>query len=251
MPLGRSKLYLCNFWLGALAGLLVTAESAQGQAPPRPTTPPSAITEDLLGDLPSVPPQTQTPPKVKNTEPAAPQSRQTPPGPATTGEETRPQLIAGLLQKATEQLRSAQLTPELTRVQQQILYQMDEWLAEEGNGSSGSKSASGNSSETPEEGNTPGGETKNPDSGKPKPSPSKEGNDPTAGTASSATTTGNNKVAAPSPFSPQAVAESFWGNLPPQERQRLQSKMPTTFLPQYRRQIEDYYRRLAEEGARK
>jgi len=249
--MGRSNLYRCNLWLGALTGLLVLAEGAQGQAPSRPTTPSSVITEDLLGDLPTAPPQTQNSPKVKSTEPVAPPIRQTPTGPAPSSEESRPQLIAGLLQKATEQLRSAQLTPELARVQQQILYQMDEWLAEEGNSSSGSKAASGNSSETPEERNTPGGETKNPGSGKPKPSPNKEGNDPTAGTASSATSTGNNKVLTPAPFTPKAVAESFWGNLPPQERQRLQSKMPTKFLPQYRRQIEDYYRRLAEEGARK
>ncbi|MGV3608511.1 MAG: hypothetical protein ACO1RA_19060 [Planctomycetaceae bacterium] len=250
MP-GRLNLYRFNLCLGALTGLLVIVEGAQGQSPSRPTTPSSAITDDLLGDLPTTPPQTQNSPKVKSAEPAAPPTRQTPTGPAPSVEESRPQVIAGLLQKATEQLRSAQLTPELARVQQQILYQMDEWLAEEGSGSSGSKTSSGSSSETPEEGNTLGGEAKNPSSGKTKPSPSKEGNDPTAGTASSATPAGNNKVLTPAPFTPQAVAESFWGNLPPQERQRLQSKMPTKFLPQYRRQIEDYYRRLAEEGARK
>lgn len=50
---------------------------------------------------------------------------------------------------------------------------------------------------------------------------------------------------------PEDLRELFqraWGHLPPQVREQMQSAAEEQFLPKYETLIEDYYKRLAEEG---
>ena len=43
------------------------------------------------------------------------------------------------------------------------------------------------------------------------------------------------------------VLRRFWGHLPDKIREQMQSSLSEEFLPKYEREIEDYYRRLAED----
>lgn len=51
------------------------------------------------------------------------------------------------------------------------------------------------------------------------------------------------------PADPEKVVGDIWGHLPERLRGQMQSVEAVEFLPSYRELIEDYYRRLAEEGA--
>jgi hypothetical protein len=44
------------------------------------------------------------------------------------------------------------------------------------------------------------------------------------------------------------VIRRFWGHLPDKLREQMQASLSEQFLPKYERLIEDYYKRLAEEG---
>jgi hypothetical protein len=46
------------------------------------------------------------------------------------------------------------------------------------------------------------------------------------------------------------VIRRFWGHLPDKLREQMQASLSEQFLPKYERLIEDYYKRLAEEGSR-
>lgn len=48
----------------------------------------------------------------------------------------------------------------------------------------------------------------------------------------------------------QELFQRAWGNLPAQVRERMRSAAQEQFLPKYETLIEDYYKRLAEEGRR-
>ncbi len=45
------------------------------------------------------------------------------------------------------------------------------------------------------------------------------------------------------------VIRRFWGHLPDKLREQMQASLSEQFLPKYERLIEDYYKRLAEEGS--
>ncbi len=53
----------------------------------------------------------------------------------------------------------------------------------------------------------------------------------------------------PSPAQRAALQSLVWGNLPERERMEMEQKPPEQFLPKYELLIEEYFRRLAEEGA--
>jgi len=46
----------------------------------------------------------------------------------------------------------------------------------------------------------------------------------------------------------QAIMKRFWGQLPKRDRERMMQSSGEEFLPKYKRLIEAYFRRLAEEG---
>lgn len=49
----------------------------------------------------------------------------------------------------------------------------------------------------------------------------------------------------------QKMIKEVWGHLPPRLREQMQNVTDEQFLPQYEKLIEEYYRRLAEQGERK
>lgn len=243
------------FGIATLVGLLAGPTVACAQTPGSATksaSPPAG----LLDDLPTTVPKATAPKVTPN--PAIPSKESTGPSiprkaPKTGTEPTdsgRAEKLISLLEQASNQLRSAQLNLELQKVQQQILYQMDEWLASDGASNSAGKSVGqeASSADPNADASKPGSSNSKPKSTKPKPAGDVTGNDPTTGTATAQSPVGGTGATSALEKTPRMVADSFWGNLPPQERQRLQNTMPQRFLPQYRRQIEDYYRRLAEEG---
>ncbi len=238
--------------VGLLAGPTVTCAQTPGSATKPASTPPAG----LLDDLPTTVPKATTPKVTPN--PAIPPKESTGPtipreAPKTSAESTesgRAEKLISLLEQASNQLRSSQLNLELQKVQQQILYQMDEWLASDDASNSTGKSVGqeASSADPNADASKPGSNNSKPKPTKPKPAGDMTGNDPTTGTATAQSPAGGAGTASVLEKTPRMIADSFWGNLPPQERQRLQNTMPQRFLPQYRRQIEDYYRRLAEEG---
>lgn len=158
--------------------------------------------------------------------------------------------ISALLQKATAQLGASELSLELKQVQQQILHQMDEWLSAEQGGTaaaSGKSAEEGDASGEGNEGANPasGGKRPGETSTGSQPASQPSGNDPSGGTLSGGKG-GGGTGAATDAKSVRELADSFWGKLPPQERQRLKDSMPERFLPQYQRQIEAYYRAIAQ-----
>ena len=56
-------------------------------------------------------------------------------------------------------------------------------------------------------------------------------------------------VARANPAQRAALQSRVWGNLPQRERMEMEQKPPEQFLPKYELLIEEYFRRLAEEGA--
>jgi hypothetical protein len=48
----------------------------------------------------------------------------------------------------------------------------------------------------------------------------------------------------------QKLIKEIWGHLPARMREQMQNVSEEQFLPQYERLLEEYYRRLAEEGAK-
>lgn len=50
---------------------------------------------------------------------------------------------------------------------------------------------------------------------------------------------------------PSALQQSVWGHLPSRVRTQMESRMVEEFLPSYRAKIEEYYRSLMEESAKK
>lgn len=163
--------------------------------------------------------------------------------------------ISTLLQKATAQLSASELSLELKQVQQQILHQMDEWLSAEQGGTaaaSGKSAEEGNTSSDAGEGtnSTSNGKRTGDNTAGEQPASQASGNDPSGGAlpnGKGANGKGDSGTgAATDAKSVRELADSFWGKLPPQERQRLKDSIPERFLPQYQRQIEAYYRAIAQ-----
>jgi cell pole-organizing protein PopZ len=89
-------------------------------------------------------------------------------------------------------------------------------------------------------------------------------NKPGSGQGQQAGTSGGNPVPAPPRDSTNRVEQGtkesletadvadvlrrFWGHLPDKLREQMQASLSEQFLPKYERLIEDYYKRLAEEG---
>lgn len=160
---------------------------------------------------------------------------------AVSGDENPVLEIARQMQRVEGLLREAESGPSTQELQQKIVADLDSLLEQ------AKKNCAGGQCNSPSEAKKPGAKKK--PSGSPKPS-----NKPTATGAKTSPKSDPN--APPPPNSAEqdaadraALLEQIWGELPESQRKQMQ-QLPTDerFLPKYELQIEQYYRRLLDQG---
>lgn len=185
--------------------LLSLAAVANAQ---RSETPRRTLTPSLLDDLPEVVPPAESP---------ADQAGRTD---QPTGSASPLTLLSRQMQRAGQQLRQPNSTPDAKRLQVDIIAQLDRLLANAKQQSSA-------------EGQQATGGQSQPSSG-------------SGGTVGSRAGLGSEggKHSAAVPFSRESV-QRLWGQLPDQVQQQIQTPVHEDFLPAYRELIEKFYKRLA------
>lgn len=196
--------------------------------------------------------------------------------------------LLGLMEQAAEQLGAGVTGPPTQQVQQSIVSQLDGWLSRNGSGSqsSGSESRateqqrpepsassaessqadgeqsqqSGEQQESGEAGGEIGqgesADSSGGDSGAPGGSESSAADPAEGGQGDEQVDAGSGASAEPgraadvdpNPSGGTATGGDVWGHLPPRVRDRVRSISPEDYLPQYRKAIEEYFKRIAEQG---
>jgi hypothetical protein len=160
---------------------------------------------------------------------------------AVDGPRSALSLIAEEMASIGPLLERARDPRKISRRQEFLVRRMDELLAaldsEQGDGSSETGAASGNSSA--ETGGAPNAQAS-------------QSSDKLAGEAAgevpnAATDSGEGSVQSAEP-APASIERQVWGHLPARIQRSLRHVTPEDFAPEYRRRIEDYYRRLARDS---
>ena len=197
--------------------LLATTQTAIAQSPPLPD-------RDLLKDVPrSNSPST---PSATGDAPNKPGNETAPATAASLGEEWK--AVSLWMQEAAKKLSIGETAEPTQNLQERILASLKELASQEG---SAAQRASGQ---------TDSEKTGSRRGSRPPQKPRQAAKGVTAAGAGDVPTSWSVEDLASS-------ARHVWGHLPPVLQDKLRASGRIEFLPQYRRQIEEYYRRLGKE----
>jgi hypothetical protein len=233
-----------------VAAILLIISSYRVSAAPQRSVPAPAedLGDRLLGDLalPPVPaPQEQPPSRLV---PGVDESRdQLRPAPASEGGEGIGKAGESPLARISDRMSkagrliAAQVTDGETRkVQDEIVNDLDALIEEL---SKQCKNCSSGQCENP-------GQQQQTSQSKPKPGEGKKPGSPNQAqnaAQQSQVPTGGGKPSNPGELSDQELLKQLWGQLPQHMRQQLLQSSADEFLPKYRADLEEYFRKLSED----